>query len=420
MSSRSIDIVLFGATGFTGGIVAEYLLTHAKPGLRLVLAGRNALKLAAVKEQLTARGLAGAENLPLEVVDATDEDGLSALLARATVVISTVGPYAQHGREIVRAAARSGTHYVDLSGEVQFQRWSIDSVDALARQTGACIVHACGFDSVPSDLGVLMLHEHLARHGGLVKAKLYVEAIKGGVSGGTAASLLNLLDEAADSPAVRELMQDPYALSPDRSRDRGPETSDDMSAHFDDTVKAYTAPFVMGQINSRVVRRSNVLAGLPYGKSFRYDERVRCGKGLKGGVLAHGMSLGMKAALALGSIGDARALMHKVLPAQGTGPSREAREAGGFRITVRGEAADRTHGCVVVTGTADPGYGETAKMLGEAALCFVEDLEALAAHPRLLASKGGVLTPATAFGTILVERLRAKGMGFEATSGNTG
>ncbi len=391
---RDFDLVLFGATGYTGQVVAEYLQKNAPPGLKWALAGRSQSKLAQVVADLKT-------TLPVITASSDDEASLRAMAARATVVISTVGPYARLGLPLVRACAAEGTHYVDLTGEVQFTRSSIDQCNDAATKSGACIVHSCGFDSIPSDLGCLLLHDHFAQggHGGLAHATLYVEKAKGGFSGGTAQSMLTLFDDAAQSRTVRDLIVDPYALAPDRARDRGPDLDDDPRALHDDVVGTWTAPFVMAQINTRVVRRSNALLGHPYGRDFRYAERTVFPRGTRGMLLAHGLAAGYRAVMQLGRTAPTRALLQKVLPAAGAGPTRAQREAGYFRISVRGRAQDGTGGAVRIVGNADPGYGETAKMLGEAALLLTTG-----SHP------GGVSTPAAALGLPLVTRLRAAGM----------
>ena len=385
---RELDLVLFGATGYTGQVVAEYLQHAAPASLRWAIAGRSQQKLDAL----------GA-NVPTIVASSDDEASLRAMAKRATVVITTVGPYAKLGLPLVRACAAEGTHYVDLTGEVQFTRTSIDENDATAKRTGACIVHSCGFDSIPSDLGCLVLHDHFEKtgHGGLARATLYVDKMKGGFSGGTAQSMLSLFDDAAESESVQQLLADPYALTPDRAP--GPDVGDDPSAHYDERIGRWTALFAMAQINTRVVRRSNALLGHPYGQDFRYTERTVFPRGTKGMLMARAFAAGYRGLLRAGDAAPTRALLRAVLPSGGTGPTRAAREAGYFRITVRGNAKDGTAGAVRIVGHADPGYGETAKMLAQSALLLTEGN-----HP------GGVSTPAVALGLPLVLRLRAAGM----------
>lgn len=381
--TRELDLVLFGATGYTGQVVLEYLQRRAPAGLSWAIAGRSRAKL----EELGA-------NVPILVAAADDSTALRQMAARAKVVISTVGPYTKLGLPLVRACAAEGTHYVDLTGEVQFTRRSIDECNDAARASGACIVHSCGFDSIPSDLGVLLLHHQL---GSLTQATLYVEKLRGGLSGGTAQSMLALMDDAAKSGAVRALLVDPYALVPDR--EQGPDTNDDPRAHFDPRVGTWTAPFVMAQINTRVVRRSNALLGYRYGRNFRYAERTMFPRGRKGMLLARAFSVGYRAVLAFGQARPSRALLGAVFPSAGSGPTRAQRERGMFRIVVRGESETGQRGAVRIVGHADPGYGETAKMLVESALMLTE-----------IAPPAGVSTPAAALGLPLVDRLRAAGM----------
>lgn len=397
MSSRDFDLVLLGATGFTGRLVAEYLDAHAPDGVRIALAGRNAGKLEALRAGLGAKGRA----FPLLQADSHDADSLAALARRARVVCTTVGPYAKHGMLLVAACAKAGTHYTDLTGEVQFMRDSIDAWHAEARRTGARIVHACGFDSIPSDVGAWLLFRAL---GPMRRATWVVERLKGGFSGGTVASLLHALEDARKDPARRRLMADPYALSPDRAKepDLGPER-DLMHFEFDPFVDGWVAPFVMAPINTRVVRRTNALLGYPYGRSFRYREVSGAPKGLRGIAFAAAMTGGLGALLAGLSFGPTRKLLERLLPKPGEGPSEEARRAGRLEVRVFGEAEDGRRATALIAGQGDPGYQLTALMLSQASL-------ALALDTARLPDRAGVLTPISAMGDVLVERLRAAGM----------
>lgn len=396
---RDFDVVLFGATGYTGQVVAEYLQQHAPAGLRWAIAGRSQSKLEQVRDAVAA------PSVPTLLASSDDEASLRAMAKRATVVITTVGPYAVLGLPLVRACAAEGTHYVDLTGEVQFTRSSIDECNDAAKRSGACIVHSCGFDSIPSDLGCLLLHDHFQRggQGGLSRATLYVDKMKGGFSGGTAQSLLSLFDDAAESESVQELLSDPYALTPDR--ERGPDTDDDASALYDEKIGRWTALFPMAPVNTRVVRRSNALLGHPYGKDFRYTERSVFAAGTKGMLLARVVAAGYRGMMRCGESAPSRALLRAFLPAGGAGPTRAQRDAGYFRIRVRGEARDGSVATAQIVGHADPGYAETAKMLAESAF-----LLSTGTHP------GGVSTPAAALGLPLVERLRVAGMEWNVLS----
>jgi short subunit dehydrogenase-like uncharacterized protein len=399
-TERDFDLVLFGATGFTGRLVAEHLVRR-RGGLRLALAGRSREKLERVRGDLAAID-AAARDLPLLVADALDPASIGPLARRARVVCSTVGPFARYGRELARACAESGTDYCDSTGEPQFVRFTIDACHARAAETGARLVSCCGFDSVPSDLGVFLLHEALSARGKqLAEAHLRLRRAKGGVSGGTIASMLALVEEARD-PAVRRVLGDPYGLCP--GEPRGPDGSDSRGPRRDADTGRFTAPFVMAAINTRVVRRTNALLGYPYGRDFRYDEAVDTGRGALGLARAVAMSAGIGGALALAAIGPGRRLLERVVPAPGEGPSRRARDRGSFRVEVRGVSTDGERLVAIVSGERDPGYAGTAILVGESALCLAEDA---------LGAKGGVLTPASCMGHALVERLRAQGIRLE-------
>lgn len=397
--ARTHDLVLFGATGFTGRLVAEYLAAHAPQELRIALAGRNAAKLEEVRRHLPAP----AERWPLLTVDAGDAVAVAALAESTRVVCTTVGPYAKYGMPLVAACAKAGTHYCDLTGETQFMHDTIAAHHATAKASGARIVHTCGFDSIPSDLGVFVLHEAL---GAMKRATAVVEVLKGGISGGTVASMLNMAEELDVDPSRRRVLGDPYALSPDRAAEpKLGREGDQAGVRFDDFVGQWTAPFIMAAVNTRVVRRSNALRGYPYGRGFRYAEVM----GFKRGVGAFFKAASFTAALGL-LVGGAflkltRPLVASRLPKPGQGPSEASRRAGFVRLRLVGEGEAGRRLSVVVEGKGDPGYQLTALMLGQAALC-------LALDEAVLPKVAGVLTPATALGRTLVNRLVAAGMTF--------
>ncbi len=402
-SKREFDLVLFGATGFTGKLVAEYLVKKRAP-VRLALAGRSRDKLHQVRSELASidAGRDSAADLPVLVGDSLDPAAVSAIVQKARAVATTVGPYHHYGKVLAAACAEHGTHYCDITGEALFIREVIDENHDKARSTGARIVHCCGFDSIPSDLGTFLVHDHFAQKGErLAVVHTRVRAMKGAASGGTLTTMLDIAERAASSEARRVLL-DPYALNP-RDAARGPDKLNRMGAHVDEDTGAWSAPFIMSAINGPIVRRSNALMGFPYGEDFHYDEAMETGKGIKGLTMAAGVSAGMMGFLALAGAPPTRALLRKLLPKPGSGPSREARESGYFRVYVYGTSDKGKKVKGVVEGTSDPGYGETAKMLGEAALCLASDN---------LSSSGGVLTPASAMGMTLIERLRAAGMTF--------
>ncbi len=409
--SRPLDLILWGATGFTGQLVAEYLLKNAEGSdLRWALGGRNKDKLERVRGEL-AQMDSRAADLPLRLGDSHDQTALSALAAEASVICSTVGPYARYGSALVAACVEHGTDYCDLAGETQWIRRMIDAHHTEAERTGARIVPCSGFDSIPSDLGTFMLQEHAIEHFGAPcsEVKFFAGKSKGGASGGTIASILGLVDEVKHDRRVLRTIGNPYALNPEGQR-QGPDTSDQNGVRFDEDLGQWTGPFVMAAINTRVVRRSNALLGYRYGRAFRYSEVMATGSGPRGAARAGALAAGLAAFMAAAAVGPTRKLLEKKLPSPGEGPDRQTRERGFFIVDLigKGYAKDgkpfELRGRV--EGKADPGYGETAKMLGESALCLALDGAELEAS-------GGLLTPASCMGNRLLERLRRAGMVFD-------
>jgi len=394
--TREHDIVLHGATGFVGALVAAYLAGAAHADVRIALSGRSREKLERTRAELPS----SAQGWPLVVADAADPTALAALAASTRVVVSTVGPYATYGLPLVEACARAGTHYADLTGEVLFVREAIDRCDALARESGARIVHSCGYDSVPSDLGVLLLHEAA---GELADVRLVATA-KGGLSGGTVASMRAQMDAMRHDPAARRLAADPHALSPDPAAEPAPVQPPDAGPPGRLQDGTWTAPFIMAGYNTRIVRRSNALTDWSYGRGLRYGELMGCGRGVRGAAAAGAVTAGLVGALAgisaAMTTAPTRALLDRVLPAPGSGPSAASRAAGWFRSELHAVASGGRRFRAVVAGPGDPGYSATAVMLGESALCLAEDATG---------DRAGSLTPATAMGTALVERLRKAG-----------
>jgi short subunit dehydrogenase-like uncharacterized protein len=402
-ADREFDVVVQGATGFTGRLVAEYLLGRYGAGgeLRWAMAGRSPSKLEAVRAEVGREAGRPVDALPLLTADADDPASLAALAARTRVVCTTVGPYAKYGSGLVAACVEQGTDYCDLTGELQWMRRMIDAHEAVARTSGARIVHTCGFDCIPSDLGTWFVQREMrARHG--VPAhhvKLRVRGSKGGASGGTIASILNMLDEAERDPAVRRLLADPYALSPEGRRS-GPDRNEGAAPSHDDDFDAWTGLYVMAGINTRVVRRSSALLGDLYGADFRYDEAILTGGGPLGYLKAAGLGLGTASGMALLAVGPIRRAIARFLPKPGDGPSKEVREAGYFDLELFAEHPDDRGKSLRarVTGDRDPGYGSTSKMLAESAVC-------LALDPAR--TGGGFWTPASALGDALLARLVA-------------
>ena len=411
-TAAEFDIVVWGATGFTGRLVAEYLAkTQDAHRARWALAGRDLGKLEKVRQGLTAIAPAFSE-LPLLVADARDAASLDALVPRTRVVCTTVGPYARYGSELVAACVRAGVSYCDLTGEVQWMRRMIDAHHEEAQKTGARIVHTCGFDSIPSDLGVLMMQDHMREaHGGhLEGVRLYMGPMRGGASGGTAASMLQAMEDASTDRQVRKTMAHPHGLDPVPGPWR-PESRDAFGIHFSQEAGQWTGPFFMASVNTRVVRRSNALLGHPWGEGFRYAEVASYGAGPKGLLTATGVTVGILGGfVAAAQVKPLRKLLEtKVLPAPGEGPSAEAREKGFFVARLMGEGTSAKTGKQVrvkgkVAAQGDPGYAATARMLSESALSLAFDD---------VPKKGGVLTPASCMGMKLVERLRRAGMTFE-------
>jgi short subunit dehydrogenase-like uncharacterized protein len=398
---RDLDLVVFGASGFVGRLLAAHLAAAAPDGLRIGLAGRSADRLAAVRAGLPER----AADWPLVVADVQDAGSLAALAGRARVVATTVGPYQRHGLPLVAACATAGTDYVDLTGEVLFVRQSIDRWHTVAVESGARIVHACGFDSVPSELGVLLCAEQAAAEGAgtLEDTVLHLKAAAGGFSGGTIDSMRAQLDAVAGDPAMRRLVADPYSLSPDRSAE--PELGDEqdrLTVTKDPELGRWTGSFVMAPFNTRIVRRSNALTGYAYGRRFRYREVMGYGRSPLAPLVAAGVTTGLAAGMAGMSFGPTRALLDRVLPAPGTGPSEQVRERGHFRIEVVARTSTGARFTATVAAKGDPGYAATAVMQGESALCLLLDRDRLP-------DRAGVLTPATALGLPLADRLRAQG-----------
>ena len=375
---RDFDVIVYGATGFTGRLVAEYL-AQAYPGRgRWAMAGRSAAKLAEVRDLIGAPA-----DTPLVVADADDRASLTAMAERTAVVLTTVGPYQLHGSALVGVCAATGTAYVDLCGEPGWMRQMIDAHHDTARRTGARIVFSCGFDSIPFDLGVLTLQEAAQERFGqpAPRVKGRVRRMQGGFSGGTAASLKATLAAARD-PSLLKLLASPFALTPGFS---GPHQPTGLVPEYDTTLGAWVAPFVMAPINTKNVHRTNFLLGHPYGADFRYDEMMVAGLG----------DMGKAAADAISKLNP---LASDKGPKPGEGPSKAERDAGHYDLLFAGLMPDGTRLDAVVTGDRDPGYGSTSRMIAESALCLVEDVQ----------GDGGVWTPGALMGRALRDRLQAK------------
>ncbi len=412
-TERKFDVIVWGASGFTGRLVAEHLYRqHGTAGvLQWAVGGRDRDKLREILHHMGSDATA----VPILVADARDRESMDRLAAQARVVASTVGPYARYGSALIAACVEQGTDYCDLCGEVPWMQRMIDQHHERARQTGARLVHCCGFDSIPSDLGCYFLNQQMTqRLGQSCRAiKLRVQNMRGGFSGGTVASLLNVLDEARSNPSMAQVLDEAYALNPVGERS-GPDGADQNDVRWDEDLKAWTAPFVMAMINTRVVRRSNALLGYPYGRDFRYEESVMTGDGVVGRMVAGGIRISLSGLMTGLSYSTTRSLLQKILlPKPGQGPSAAARAAGNFKILLVGYTANQQKPTMyaTVSGDQDPGYACTSRMLAESATCLAVDLRD--AEP-----DGGFWTPASSMGDRLIARLeQSAGMRFRIVEG---
>ena len=380
--TKPYDLVVHGATGFTGRLVVEYLLQRypAGSGLRWAMGGRSAAKLAAVRDEVGAPA-----DTPLVVTDSADAASLQALTAQTRLVLTTVGPYQLYGNELVAACAKAGVDYVDLCGEPAWMRQMIDAHEATAKASGARIVFSCGFDSIPFDLGVFLLQKEFRHRVGhpAPRVRGRVRKMKGTFSGGTAASLKATMAAAASQPGVLDLLKNPFSLTPGFEGPRQPSGHKPMvDEALGDGV--WVAPFVMAAINTRNVHRSNLLLKHAYGTDFVYDEMLVTGPGEKGEAIANAVA------------GD-KSLGSDQGPKPGEGPSREERENGFYDVLFLGTGNEGHSLRVGVKGDRDPGYGSTSKMIAEAAVCLLENRS----------TPGGIWTTAPALGQALIDRLQA-------------
>ena len=381
MSSSKFDIVVYGATGFTGQLVAEYLAAHYKgdANLKWAMAGRSKDKLASVRDAIGAPA-----DTPLIVADASDAPSMKAMVAQAKSIISTVGPDQLYGSDLVAACAASGTDYFDLCGEPVWMRRMIEAYEATAKASGARIVFSCGFDSLPFELGVFCAQEEARKVFGAPtnRVKGRVRDMRGTFSGGTAASMRATFAAAANDPGMVPLLRSPFALTPGFE---GPKQPPGNRPVFDQELDSWTTPFVMATINTRNVHRSNLLMGFPYGRDFVYDEMMLTGPGEQGEARAKAIATA-NTSEKMGSGG----------PKPGEGPSKEERENGLYDLLFVAIAPDGRQARAVVKGDRDPGYGSTSKMISECAICLLRDAPDVAA---------GIWTPGAAMGHRLIKRL---------------
>ena len=412
MAGREFDIVIYGATGFVGKLTAEYL-AKAGGAVRIALAGRSPERLAAIRATLGE----SAQTWPILEADASSPSSLDAMAARTRVVVTTVGPYSRYGLPLVAACAAAGTDYADLTGEAMFVRKSIDDFHKQAIDTGARIVHACGFDSIPSDMTVYELFRRAKRdgQGELLDTNFVLRGFSGGASGGTLASMIEVLRASSTDPETRKLLADPYTLAQDRGAEpelgaqpdmpwrRGRDIAPELSG-------VWAMAFVMAMYNTRIVRRSNALLDYAYGRRFRYAEYMSAGPSLLAPAISAAATAATNGSLALGSRFFRflpRKLVERIVPKPGTGPSEEVREKGWYRVETYTTTTTGARYVATMSQSGDPGYKATSVMLGECALALASDRDKL---PALY----GVLTPAAAMGDALLARFPAAGISLES------
>ena len=389
-TNTKYDIVVFGASGYTGRLVAEYLQEeYANTALKWAMAGRSLDKLASVR---TALGIP--DSVDLVSVDSDDAASVGQMVSDCKVVITTVGPYQLYGEELIKQCAEQGTDYVDLSGEPSWMHETIAQHSAAAKASGARIVHSCGFDSIPFDLGVYCLQQRAITQTGkpIATVKGRVRAMNGTFSGGTIASMRATMASAQANPAIIKVLTNPFALTEGFT---GPEQPTGAAPQYDEELNSWSAPFVMAAINTKNIHRSNFLLGHQYGEDFRYDEMLLTGDGEQGKAAAEYVAKD-------DSIGKS-----DLQP--GDGPTQEERENGNYDAIFAGQNSEGELMISSVQGDRDPGYGSTSKMLAEAAICLLE-------NPTL--ASGGLWTPAAAMGQALIDRLHAHaGLTFQIEKG---
>ncbi|CAM3797309.1 saccharopine dehydrogenase family protein [Parendozoicomonas haliclonae] len=411
----SFDLVVYGATSFVGQILVKYLANYLsqnpEDNIQWAMAGRSQSKLDEVRSSIP-----GGQDIPLLIADAEDEEALRTICSQTRVVISTVGPYALYGSTLVKVCAETGTDYCDLTGEVQWIKRMVDRFEPQAKQSGARIVHCCGFDSIPSDLGVAFLQKQAREQFGqpCTDVKMRVKAMKGGMSGGTVASIVNITKEVVANPALRKDLANPYLICPPEHSFTARQPNQNGTA-FDSDFQAWTAPFIMAGINTRVVHRSNALSGNGYGENFTYSEAVLTGKGMKGRMTGMSFVAGLGAFMVGAALKPTRWFLESyVLPKPGEGPSPEAQLKGFYDLRFVGKTADGQTLKTKVTGDRDPGYGSTAKMLAQAGLC-------LALNTSKEQKPGGFWTTASVFDETIFERLtKNAGLTFEVQGSKGG
>ena len=391
--SKEFDIIIWGATGFTGRLVAEYIFKNYSSGkLNWAIAGRDKKKLINVRDKIAD------ENIPLIIADSFDEVSLTKMTQRTKVICSTVGPYSKYGSLLVKSCIKTNTHYCDLAGEAQWIRKIVDTYHQEAKNKKIRIVNSCGFDSIPSDIGVYFIYKNLPDVNiKLDKISMRVSGFKGSLSGGTYASMNNIITEASKDRLIGKILTNPYGLNPEGQRS-GPDKRDLNKVKYDEDSKSWIAPFMMAGINTKIVRRSNALSNYSYGKNFTYDESIMTGDGFRGRIKAI-MSVLPLIFLSAKPGSLLKRIFNFFTPKPGQGPNKNERENGYYSMRFYIRYNDKSRALVRVTGDRDPGYGSTSKMLAESAICLSKDS---------LKDTYGVITPSIAMGDQILDRLQAK------------
>lgn len=406
---RAYAVVLYGATSFVGQITAHYLAEFLsankdKSGSEInwAIAGRDQEKLNELQSKLTS-------TVDIIIANSDDAASLDAMTEQTQVIISTVGPYLKYGEPLIKSCVDNGTDYVDLTGEAIFIKDMMDKYQEAAKQSGARIVNSCGFDSIPSDLGVYFTQKQAeAKFDSACDViHMRVKAAKGGLSGGTIASMATIFEEVGQDKSRRKQVANPYLLNDDKDAPNARQ-SNVSKPEYDSEHQRWLAPFVMASINTRIVHRSNQLLGYEYGREFKYDEAMWMKDGIKGKLTSYALSAGLLGFATAMMITPSRELLSKhVLPKSGSGPSKEEQENGYFDIRLFGQTANKDSITTKVTGDKDPGYGSTSRMLSQAALCLAQDISKEEV-------KGGFWTPASAMGDKLLARLeKHAGLSFD-------
>ena len=391
--SKEFDIIIWGASGFTGKLVTLYLFDKygTTNNLKWAIGGRNLSKLEKIRDEVADK------NIPIIVADSNNKVSLLKMAKRTKVICTTIGPYAKYGSNLVEACIESNIHYCDLAGEVQWMHKMINSHHEEAKNNGSKIVHACGFDSIPSDMGVYFIQKEAKAKRGTIaqEIKMRVAAISGGISGGTYASLSKVLEDAQKNKKVYKVLTNPYSLNPINEQS-GEDKSDLKRIVFDKASQSWIGPFIMASINTKVVRRSNALSRYKYGKKFKYDEATIFGKGFSGRIkgILNTITFGLIISAKHGSL--LKKSFDFLFPNPGEGPSMKRIEKGFYNLRFYITLEDGSSAFAKVTGDMDPGYGSSSKMLAESAVCLAKDK---------LSSNSGILTPSLAMGDHLLKRL---------------